>query len=72
MNSCESVALTRLRVRLRDASAIDEAELARAGVAGTWRLAGGVLHLIVGEDADGIAAALAERAEAAPAGAPAG
>ena len=64
----EGVALTRLRVRLRDAAAMDEDALARAGVVGTWRLAGDVLHLIVGEDADGIAAALAERVEATPAG----
>jgi glucose PTS system EIICB or EIICBA component len=57
----EAVALTRLRAELRDVDAIDERVLAQAGAAATWRLGGGVVHVIVGEDADGLAAALVER-----------
>ena len=53
----ESCALTRLRAELRDAGAIDEPALERAGVAGVWRRGDGVVHLIVGEDAAGLAAA---------------
>lgn len=56
----EAVALTRLRVELRDARAIDEAALRRAGGMGVWRLADNVVHVIVGEDAATLAAALAE------------
>jgi PTS system glucose-specific IIC component len=53
----EAIALTRVRVQLRDATAIDERALEAAGVAGVWRLTDGIVHLIVGEDAAGIAAA---------------
>ena len=54
----EACALTRVRVQLRDPKALDERALEAAGVAGTWRLTDGIVHLIVGEDAAGIAAAL--------------
>ena len=53
----ESCALTRLRVELRDADAIDETALLRAGVAGVWRRDDGVVHLIVGKDAAALASA---------------
>jgi len=56
----ESAALTRLRVELRDPARIDESALARAGAPGVWRLANGVVHVIVGEDAAALAAALSE------------
>jgi glucose PTS system EIICB or EIICBA component len=49
--------LTRLRVRLQDATVIDEAALLRAGVAAIMRLPGGALHLIVGLRAAELAAA---------------
>jgi glucose PTS system EIICB or EIICBA component len=53
----EAQALTRLRVRLHDATLIDEAALLRAGVAAIMRLPGGALHLIVGVRAAELAAA---------------
>jgi PTS system glucose-specific IIC component len=53
----EAQALTRLRVRLHDATLIDEAALLRAGVAAVMRLPGGALHLIVGLRAAEFAAA---------------
>ena len=56
----EACALTRVRVVLRDPDALDEPALDRAGVAGVWRFGEGLVHLIVGEDAPGIAAALSQ------------
>ncbi|MCA1583470.1 MAG: PTS transporter subunit EIIC [Acidobacteria bacterium] len=53
----EAQALTRLRVRLRDAALVDEAGLRRAGVGAIMRLPSGVLHLIVGLRAAELAAA---------------
>jgi PTS system glucose-specific IIC component len=64
----DAVALTRLRVELADVARLDEAALGRAGVRGVLRLDGGVAHLVVGEDAAGIAAAMAGATRAAPAG----
>lgn len=54
----EHRAVTRLRVRLRDARQVDEARLRGAGVAGIMRPRDGILHLIVGATADRIAAAM--------------
>jgi PTS system glucose-specific IIC component len=60
----EQCALTRLRVELHDPELINEVALARAGAPGVWRLPTGAVHVIVGEDAAALAAALAEtRAE---------
>jgi PTS system glucose-specific IIC component len=56
----EEVALTRLRVELRDPAQMNEGALAKAGVLGVWRLSDTVVHLIVGEDAAALAAALQE------------
>ena len=56
----EAIALTRVRVQIRNATALDERALEAAGVAGIWRLTDGIVHLIVGEDAAGIAAALSQ------------
>ncbi|MDQ6827302.1 MAG: PTS glucose transporter subunit IIBC [Gemmatimonadota bacterium] len=56
----EACALTRLRVELRDAERMRESDLTRAGALGVWRLPSGVVHVIVGEDAAGLAAALAQ------------
>ena len=56
----EQCALTRLRVELHDPELISEAALARAGASGVWRLPTGAVHVIVGEDAAALAAALAE------------
>ncbi len=55
----EAVAITRVRVVLVDPARADEGALARAGARGVMRLDGGVVHVIVGEDAAGIAAAMA-------------
>ena len=56
----ESAALTRLRVELREPARIDEGALARAGAPGVWRLPTGAVHVIVGEDAAALAAAISE------------
>ncbi|WP_339483367.1 MULTISPECIES: PTS transporter subunit EIIB [unclassified Pseudomonas] len=44
----QPVALTRLRVELRDAARIDRIGLSAAGVAGVMTLDNGVVHLITG------------------------
>ena len=56
----EPVALTRLRIQVREPDAIDEDALTAAGASGVWRLARDVVHVIVGEDAEVLAAALSE------------
>lgn len=64
----EALALTRLRVELRDAALVNENALGNAGVLGVWRLSPTLMHLIVGEDAAALASALGEsRGAAAPA-----
>jgi len=67
VRSVEAVAITRLRVELRDAARMDEGALERAGAPGVMRLADGLAHVIVGEDAAGIAAAMASDVPAASA-----
>lgn len=52
-------AMTRLRVRLRDAGLVDDAALRAAGAVGIMRLDGGIVHVIVGTAADEYAAAVA-------------
>ncbi len=54
----QALAHTRLRVRLADPGRFDEAAAKRAGVAAVMRAAPGVLHLIVGEQAGPLAAAM--------------
>jgi len=54
----EALAHTRLRVSLADPTRFDEAAAKRAGVAAVMRAAPGVLHLIVGEQAGPLAAAM--------------
>ena len=54
----QALAHTRLRVRLADPTRFDEAAAKRAGVAAVMRAAPGVLHLIVGEQAGPLAAAM--------------
>jgi PTS system glucose-specific IIC component len=58
IRTVEGVAITRLRVELHDAARLDEQALTRAGARGVMRLGDGVLHVIVGEDSAGIAAAM--------------
>lgn len=68
----EACALTRVRVQLQDPKAMDEGALERAGVLGIWRLTSDVVHLIVGEDAPGLAASLMQHERGAPADAASG
>jgi len=56
----EPCALTRLRVQVRDQGAIDESALESARVSGILRISDSVVHVIVGDDADGQAKALGE------------
>jgi glucose PTS system EIICB or EIICBA component len=52
----EAAAETRLRVVLRDSSALDKAALQAAGITGTLDVGDGVVHLIAGLNADQYAA----------------
>ncbi len=57
----EAVALTRLRVELADPAKLDSDAALAAGVLGIMKAGPGVLHLIVGERAEQLAEAIAER-----------
>jgi glucose-like phosphotransferase system IIB component len=60
----EPVAVTRLRVQVRDPKAIDERALEAAGAAGVLRISDAVLHVVVdGVDGEEHLAALAEGLE---------
>jgi len=59
IESVEVVAITRLRVALGDEGRIDERALERAGAGGVMRVSDRVVHVIVGEDAAGLATAMA-------------
>ncbi|MFI8223318.1 PTS glucose transporter subunit IIB [Pseudomonas sp. NPDC085632] len=48
LESQQPLALTRVRVVLRDVSHLDQHALSAAGVAGVMPLAEGVVHLIIG------------------------
>ncbi|MGE8100183.1 PTS transporter subunit EIIB [Pseudomonas fluorescens] len=48
LKSQQRLALTRVRVELKDAALLDAMALRAAGVPGVMTLAGGVVHLIVG------------------------
>jgi phosphotransferase system IIB component len=54
----DAVAHTRLRIRLADPGRFDETAAQRAGVVAVMKAAPGVLHLIVGEQAGPLAAAM--------------
>jgi PTS system glucose-specific IIC component len=54
------IALTRLRVELRNADHVSDAELTKAGALGAWRVSPNIVHVIVGEDAPELATAVAE------------
>lgn len=60
VRKAEGCARTRVRVVLGDPALLDEAALVAAGVAGVLRAAGGVAHLVVGEEAEAVAVALRE------------
>ncbi|WP_010176846.1 PTS transporter subunit EIIB [Pseudomonas sp. PAMC 25886] len=48
LKSQQRLALTRVRVQLKEAGRLDEKALKAAGVPGVMALAGGVVHLITG------------------------
>ena len=48
LRACQPVALTRLRVELRDAGLLQEGALRAAGVPALMTLSGGVYHLLLG------------------------
>ena len=54
----DPVALTRLRVQVRRADAIDERALEQAGALGIMHVAENVLHVVVGQEADAYAEAM--------------
>jgi glucose-like phosphotransferase system IIB component len=54
----EPCALTRLRVELRDARAVDEFALEAAGASGVLRISESIMHIVMGESAPAMAAAL--------------
>lgn len=59
LRNLQAVALTRLRVELADDRKFDEAAMRVAGVTAVMRVAPGILHLIVGDRAAQLAAAIA-------------
>jgi glucose PTS system EIICB or EIICBA component len=54
----ETCALTRLRVELRDARAVDGSAVEAAGALGVLRVSDSVIHVVVGESAPAMATAL--------------
>ena len=60
--SAETVAITRVRVKVINPSLVNERALVQNGASAVMRLDGNVLHLIVGDKADAIAAAFASTA----------
>ena len=58
VRTVEACARTRVRVTLADPALLDDPELLAAGIGGVMRLPGGVVHLVRGEEADALAAAL--------------
>jgi PTS system glucose-specific IIC component len=66
----ELCALTRVRAELRDRRAVDEAGLEAGGVAGVLRVSDSVVHLVLGEGAPAVAAALHDELHAPAALAP--
>ena len=58
ITSADACALTRVRVKVVDPALVNDAALRRTAVAGVMQVGGNVLHLIVGLNADAIAAAI--------------
>ncbi len=58
ITACEAVALSRVRVTLLDPARVDAARLTAAGALGVMHLDHGLMHIILGDDAAGIAAAM--------------
>jgi glucose PTS system EIICB or EIICBA component len=60
MRAVSAVALTRVRVEVGSARALDLAALAAAGADGVWEASPGVIHLVMGDEAAALAAAIVE------------
>ncbi|MBK9090003.1 MAG: PTS transporter subunit EIIC [Holophagales bacterium] len=58
VRTVEPCARTRVRVLLADPALLDEPALVAAGIGGVMRLPGGIVHLVLGEEAEALAAAL--------------
>ena len=58
--SIEGVALTRLRVKLRDQNAIDEKSIAAAGAGPIMHVSSDTVHVVIGDEAPALAAAMQE------------
>lgn len=58
VKSAKDVAMTRLRIEIKDKSRMQTSALAQHGVRGTEEVAPGIFHLIVGEDAPVLAGLL--------------
>jgi PTS system glucose-specific IIC component len=58
ITAAELCALTRVRIELREPRALNEAGLEAAGAAGVLRVSDSVVHLVLGERAPAVAAAL--------------
>jgi phosphotransferase system IIB component len=54
----EPCALTRIRVEVRDGGDVNQAALEAAGIGGVLRVSDSILHLVIGERAGAVAAAL--------------
>jgi PTS system glucose-specific IIC component len=68
VRTVEPCARTRVRLALADATLVDEPALREAGIDGVMRLPGGVVHLVLGEEAEALAAALREDTRSRTAG----
>ncbi len=58
VRTVEPCARTRVRLLLADPALLDEPALVAAGIGGVMRLPGGIVHLVLGEEAEVLAAAL--------------
>ncbi len=58
VRTAEPCARTRVRLLLADPALLDEPALVAAGIGGVMRLPGGIVHLVLGEEAEALAAAL--------------
>jgi glucose-like phosphotransferase system IIB component len=66
VKTAEPVAMTRLRFELRDKQRVNEAALQSAGASGVLRVSDGVVHVVVGQGAERLGAAVDEVIAAKP------
>ncbi|ACV76738.1 PTS transporter subunit EIIC [Nakamurella multipartita] len=67
ISKVEAAAETRLRVKVKDGSKVDEAALANSGIAGVVKVGDGLYHLIAGANADQYAAEMRGQLVSVPA-----